>query len=172
MKTDETSHFMSDDHSQKRQLFVHHCTGYYVNIREVIWNAPKSMRKIYFSRDFICIKFWNAQKSNTCSIFATFEKPNFRIRINRKLGISKFWHVMRFRTKEREKLKVFDFWAFQNFMHMKSREKYILHMLFEAVQITSRITWWPWFRHLDVPDPNPTQFNFSKIRSNSFGNVW
>ena len=56
---------------------------------------------------------------------------------------------MRFRTKKREKLKVFDFWAFQNFMHMKSREKYVFHMLFGAFQITSRTSY---YRNLIGPE--------------------
>ena len=81
-----------------------------VFIREVIWNAPKSMWKIYFSRDGICLFFWNAQNSKnfsfslffvriliTCSFFEMpdfhmfdyFEMPNFRIRMNRKSCISK-----------------------------------------------------------------------------------
>ena len=34
--------------------------------------------------------------------------------------------------KKREKLKVFEFWAFQKQVHMPSREKYIFHMLFRA----------------------------------------
>ena len=37
----------------------------YFIIRDVIWNAPKSMWKMYFSRDDICILFWNAPKSKT-----------------------------------------------------------------------------------------------------------
>ena len=37
-------------------------------------------------------------------------------------------------------MKLFDFWAFQNFMEMLSHDKIIFHMLFGAFQITSRIT--------------------------------
>ena len=48
-------------------------------------------------------------------------------------------HVMRIRTKKKEKLKVFEFWAFQKNMLMPSREKYIFHMLFRAFLNTSRI---------------------------------
>ena len=80
------------------------------SLRGVSWNARKSMWKIYFSRDGICKFFWNAQNSNTfrfslffvrilitCSFFEMpdfhmfdyFEMPNFRIRMNRKSGISK-----------------------------------------------------------------------------------
>ena len=83
----------------------------------------------------------------TCSFFEMpdfhmfdyFEMPNFRIRMNRKSGISKKEHVMRIRTKNREKLKVFEFWAFQKKLHMPSREKYIFHMLFRAFHDTPRI---------------------------------
>ena len=46
---------------------------------------------------------------------------------------------MRIRTKNREKLKVFEFWAFQKIEHMPSREKYIFHMLFRAFHNTPRI---------------------------------
>ena len=37
-------------------------------------------------------------------------------------------------------MKVFDFGAFQNKMHMASREKYIFHILFGAFHGTPRIT--------------------------------
>ena len=47
---------------------------------------------------------------------------------------------MRIRTKNREKLKVFEFWTFQKNMHMPSREKYIFHMLFRAFKNTPRMT--------------------------------
>ena len=46
---------------------------------------------------------------------------------------------MRFRTENRVKLKVFEFGAFQKNMHMRSREKYIFHMLFGASHGTPRI---------------------------------
>ena len=45
---------------------------------------------------------------------------------------------MRIRTKNRENLKVFEFWAFQKNLHMPSREKYIFHMLFRAFHDTPR----------------------------------
>ena len=41
--------------------------------------------------------------------------------------------------KNETKMKVFDFGAFQKYMHMASREKYIFHMLFGAFHITPRI---------------------------------
>ena len=41
--------------------------------------------------------------------------------------------------KNEPKLKVFDFGAFQNKMHMASREKYIFHILFGAFHGTPRI---------------------------------
>ena len=37
----------------------------------IIWNAPKSMWKMYFSREAICILFWNAPNSNNFS-FGSF----------------------------------------------------------------------------------------------------
>ena len=56
----------------------------------------------------------------------------------KKWGISKIKHVISFRTEKREKLKLFDFGAFQKFMQMPSREKYLLHILFGAFQVPSR----------------------------------
>ena len=40
-------------------------------IRGVSWNAPKSVWKMYFSREAICILFWNAPNSNNF-IFGSF----------------------------------------------------------------------------------------------------
>ena len=56
----------------------------------------------------------------------------------RKWGTSKK-HVISFGTENREKLKLLDFGAFQKFMQMPSRGKYLLHILFEAFQVPSRI---------------------------------
>ena len=47
--------------------------------------------------------------------------------------------MIRFRTEKREKLKLFDFGAFQEKLHMPSRAKYLLRKLFGAFQETSRI---------------------------------
>ena len=60
--------------------------------------------------------------------------------MNRKSGISKKEHVMRIRTKNRENLKVFEFWAFQKNMHMPSRDNDIFRWLFVLTQGTPR-TW-------------------------------
>ena len=46
-------------------------------------------------------------------------------------------HFSQFQNSE-PKMKVFDFGAFQNKMHMTSREKYIFHMLFGAFHDTPR----------------------------------
>ena len=43
-----------------------------------------------------------------------------------------------FEEKKREKLKLFDFGAFQEKLHMPSRAKYLLHKLFGALQETPR----------------------------------
>ena len=118
-------------------------------IRMVSWNARKSMWKIYFSRDGICICFWNAPKSNNfifgsfsaflkCPIFPIWfwngKNGAFRKKSNpymvRKLGISKKMHVINFKTGKEPKMKFFDFWAFQNFKRMLSHDKIIFHMLF------------------------------------------
>ena len=48
--------------------------------------------------------------------------------------------MIRFRAEKREKLKLFDFGPFQKKMHMPSRGKYILHILFGAFHVTPRIT--------------------------------
>ena len=44
-----------------------------------------------------------------------------------------------FKTRNEPKMKVFEFGAFQNKMHMASREKYIFHMLFGAFHDTPGI---------------------------------
>ena len=54
-------------------------------------------------------------------------------------GISKKKHVISFKIKNEPKMKVFDFGAFQNKMHMASREKYIFHILFGAFHGTPRM---------------------------------
>ena len=52
--------------------------------------------------------------------------------------ISKKKHVTSLKMKNKSKMKVFDFEAFQINMHMASREKNIFHMLFGAFHITLR----------------------------------
>ena len=58
---------------------------------------------------------------------------------HKKSGISKKKHVTSLKTKNKSKMKVFDFGAFQINMLMASREKYIIHILFWAFHITPRI---------------------------------
>ena len=61
-----------------------------VSLCGVIWKSPKSMWKMYFSREAICKFFWNAPNSNTSSIsirnlitwfymFEKFEMPHLRV---------------------------------------------------------------------------------------------
>ena len=52
---------------------------------------------------------------------------------------SKKKHATTLKMKNEPKIKVFDFGAFQNKMHMASREKYIFHILFGAFHGTPRI---------------------------------
>ena len=47
-----------------------------------------------------------------------------------------FWNAPK---SNREKLKLFDFGVFQKFIQMPSRAKYLLHILFGAFQVPSRI---------------------------------
>ena len=47
-----------------------------------------------------------------------------------------------FEQKKREKLKLFDFGAFQEKLHMPSRAKYLLHKLFGAFHDTPCIEKW------------------------------
>ena len=66
-----------------------------------------------------------------------------------KWGISKKKHLTSLKMKNKPKIKVFDFGAFQIKMHMASRGKYIFHMLFgvfhtrgsQVWSTTSSITW-------------------------------
>ena len=71
-------------------------------VREVIWNAPKSMWKMIFSCDSICIIIWNAPKSKnlifgsfsvlkliTCQLF---EMPHFSFLILKIIQIRRKWN--------------------------------------------------------------------------------
>ena len=62
-----------------------------------------------------------------------------RPKIDKKWGILNKKHVTSFKTSFEPKLKVFEFGAFQNKMHMASREKYIFHTLFGAFHDIPRI---------------------------------
>ena len=137
-------------------------------LREVLWNAPKSMWKIYFSRDGLCNFFRNAPfhfrfifpfKIDHVHFFRNaplfyvhfFKCPIFPIWFwkwekwgiskfsnIRKRGISKFSHVINFKTQKEPKMKFIDFWAFQNFVQLLSHDKIIFHMLFGAFHIAPR----------------------------------
>ena len=56
----------------------------------------------------------------------------------KKCSISRKKHVIDLKTRKEPKINMFDFEAFQEKMHMLSREKYPLQMLFGAFQDTSR----------------------------------
>ena len=43
-------------------------------------------------------------------------------------------------NRKKRKIEIFDFEVFQKKMHMPSRGKYILHILFGAFQVTPRIS--------------------------------
>ena len=62
-----------------------------------------------------------------------FKETNIKM-----LGISER-RVINFKTEKEPKMKLFDFWAFQNFMKMLSHDKIIFHMLYGTFQITSRM---------------------------------
>ena len=89
---------------------------------EVSWNSPKSMWKLYFSRDGICI-FWNASKP---------KEFHFRF-----LFCFQIDHVLFL------KCPIFPIWfwkwEFKKKMRMPSSEKYIIHILFGAFHNTSLI---------------------------------
>ena len=93
-------------------------------IRWVTWNAPKSMWKMILSCDRICLKFWNAPKSNnfifgsfsvlksiTCSnfemprflMFENFEMPHFSYLI---LKMGKMGHFKIFEHKKAGHFKI------------------------------------------------------------------
>ena len=67
---------------------------------------------------------------------------HFKFFTTEKWGISKKRHVshdvISFKTRNEPKMKLFEFGAFQNKMHMGRREKYIVHMLFGAFHDTPR----------------------------------
>ena len=105
-----------------------------------LWNTPKSMWKMYFSRKAICILFWNASNLNNF-IFGSFLVLKLVTCLFSKCPIllyEKKTHVTSFKTRNQPKMKLFEFGEFQNKMHMASREKYIFHMLFWAFHDTPR----------------------------------
>ena len=102
-------------------------------LRGELWNAPKSMWKIYFSRDGLCIFLRNALfhfrfifpfKLIMC-IFLGISKKKTKIK---KWGISRKMHVINFKGKTNRKWNE----AFRKKLHKPSREKYIFHILFGA----------------------------------------
>ena len=115
-------------------------------------NAPKSNSfnfSLFPVRNLITCFFRNAPLFMLdflkCPIFEPILVRMFQM--IRKWGLSKNRaeesavikkkHVIRFWKGKREKLKLFDFWAFQKKMHMTPRGKYVLHILFGAFQVTS-----------------------------------
>ena len=85
-------------------------------------------------------------------MFEFFEMPHFPIFRMRKekwgisensniknRGISKKQHVTSLKMENEPKMKMFDFEAFQNKMHMVSRKKYIFHIVFGVFHGTPRI---------------------------------
>ena len=89
--------------------------------------------------DFICEKFqkfqnnyssFNLSSDGICIFRIKWEKWGISTFSNiLKWGISKNWHLKRFRTETGEKLKVFEFGAFQTVMNMSSREKYMIYWI-------------------------------------------
>ena len=103
-------------------------------LREGTWNAPNSMWRRYFARDGICINFWN----KTVEAFEPI--------LIRKFQKQSTWSVF----EQKKRVKMLDFGAFQKFMQMPSREKYLLRILFGAFQVPSRI----WYQYkLSVYSP-------------------
>ena len=77
--------------------------------------------------------FFSVRNLITCLIF---EMPHFfKLEI---FEMPHFRNIGSIRTNS-EKLKLFDFGVFQNFLQMPSRAKYLLHILFGAFQLPSRI---------------------------------
>ena len=141
-----------------------------VYVREVSWNASKSMWRRYFTRDGICIFFLKCPKIQHIQfrwfshfkidhafflemthflLFVFPEMPHFSYLIlkmgkwgisgktnRKKWGISRKKHVIDLKTRKEPKMNMFDFGAFQEKLHMLSREKYLLHMLFGAFHDT------------------------------------
>ena len=50
----------------------------------------------------------------------------------KKLGISNYWHVIKYKTEKEPKMKFFDFGAFQKIIKMLSHDKNLFHILFGA----------------------------------------
>ena len=71
---------------------------------------------------------------------------NSRFSNAKKWGSSRKKHVIDLKTRKEPKMNIFDFGAFQKQMHMPSRAKYLLHILFGAFQETSRTQFYLNFR--------------------------
>ena len=107
------------------------------------------------NRTVSVFSLFSVRKLITCLIF---EMPYFRIDIGSNASnVSKMGHFRKneqsksgafqekntwsdFEQKKREKLKLFDFGAFQEKLHMSSRAKYLLHKLFGAFHDTPRMS--------------------------------
>ena len=88
----------------------------------------------------VFLEIW-CSKILKCPIFPIFrirwEKWGISGKTNRKKwGISRKKHVIDLKTRKEPKINMFDFGAFQEKLHMLSREKYLLHMLFGAFHDT------------------------------------
>ena len=111
------------------QQFSKQLDGYASYLREVTWNVPKIMWRIYFACYTVCIFFWNAPKSYIL-IFGSFldlklitcfsrTAPFFYIQSfwNAPLPIwfwkSRIKHVINFKTRKEPKINISDFGAFQ-----------------------------------------------------------
>ena len=64
---------------------------------------------------------------------------HFRKNEHKKVGHFEKKHVIDLKTRKEPKMNMFDFGAFQEKLHMLSREKYLLQKLFGAFQDTPLI---------------------------------
>ena len=92
---------------------------------------------------FFYVRFsWNATFSHL--ILKIGKMGHFRKNDHKKVGHFEKKHAINFKTGKAPKLIMFDFGAFQEKLHMLSRAKYLLHILFGAFQEKS--TWTIWKR--------------------------
>ena len=110
-------------------------------IRGVLWNARKSMWKIYFSRDCICSIFLKCPKIEHFQFLSIFCSNSYHVLFfwNARFSyVRLFWNAQFSIHYYSRNSKCSIFGKFKKIEHMQSREKNIFHILVRAFHKTSR----------------------------------
>ena len=101
--------------------------------------SPKKPVNEIFITCFAFLMFENHEMPNFPHRILEMEKiGHFNVFEHKKWGISGKKHVTCFSNRKGPKLKFIDLGAFRGKMHMPSHDKFLLHMLFEVFDCTSR----------------------------------